>query len=90
MPEGISILGERYSIDIILMVYEKPGMNKTEIVRSVPSGQSTRSARIDELIEAGILETAEGEHWRGIYITLTEKGIRIAKHLAEINSIFSE
>ncbi|QHK17623.1 hypothetical protein JS82_05700 [Methanomassiliicoccaceae archaeon DOK] len=90
MTEGISILGERYAIDIILMVHDKPGVNKTEIIRSSPNGERTRAVRVDELVEAGILEIVEGEHWRGLYYRLTEKGERIASHLSEIRSIFEE
>ncbi len=90
MPEGLSILGERYTIDIILMVHDKPGINKTEIIRSSPSGERTRAVRVDELVAAGILDTEEGEHWRGIYYRLTDKGERIAEHLVEIRSVFEE
>lgn len=90
MPVGLSILGERHTIDIILMVHERPGINKTEIIRSGPSGERTRALRIDDLVTAGILETNEGEHWRGIYFTLTDKGERIAAHLVALREIFEE
>ena len=90
MPEGLSILGERYTIDIILMVHDKPGINKTEIIRSSPSGERTRAVRVDELVDAGILETVEGEHWRGLYYKLTEFGQEVAASLVTLRNTFEK
>ena len=90
MPEGLSILGERYTIDIILMVHDKPGINKTEIIRSSPSGERTRAVRVDELVEAGILETVEGEHWRGLYYKLTEFGQEGRASLVTLRNTFGK
>lgn len=90
MSNGMSILGERHTIEIILMVYDNPGIKTTEIVRSSASGERTRSVRIRELIDAGILRATSGEHWRGQYFELTETGRRIAEHLDEIRKNFEE
>ena len=90
MSADMSVLGERYAIDIILMAYDKPGMNKTEIIRATPNGERTRAVRVNELVEAGILKVCSGDHWRGMYYELTDMGVGIAEHLAEIRGIFEK
>lgn len=88
MPSGLAILGARHSIEIILMLHDKPGMNKTEIARSSSSGERSRSDRVDELVKAGILEEYPGEHWSAKCYKLSEFGKDIAEHLVQIRDIF--
>lgn len=90
MLGGLSLLGERYSMDIILMVYRNPGIKKTDIIRSSPTGERTRAERTNALVEAGLLKIGSGSHWSGQYFTLTEKGERVAELLEKLEAEMEE
>ena len=74
-------------MDIILMVYRHPGINKTEIIRSSPTGERTRAERTNALVDAGLLQVGSGGHWNGLYYTLTEKGEKVARLLEQLEGV---
>lgn len=52
----LEILDKKYSTYVILLVHENPGSTKTDIMRMEDGNEQTKFSRINDLIEAGILE----------------------------------
>lgn len=79
-------LEQRFAMDIILMVEERPGLSKGEIIDAI-SEEYPRMvyARINHLVKIGVLRT--GSHPDSICIYLSGAGLELAEHIRAMDMI---
>lgn len=76
---NISFFGVPRMIETLLWIDANPGAMKTECVKAQGSGEITIGHRIGELIEAGMVYTADSRKGHGpIYLYTTDRGRRVA------------
>jgi len=87
----LDILEKKHAMKVLLTIYEKGRMNKTELVESISSGAGSVSSRVDELEQAGLFKVEE-ETVRPFrkMVSLTERGKEIARLVASIQETLSE
>ena len=87
--DDLEILERSNSTYIIRLLEKYPGLNKTEIMCTEGRNLSTKNRRLDELVQAGLLDIDEGPR-REMIFSLSEYGKRIAPHLDAICEILKE
>ena len=84
----VSELENTLAMRILLVLYKEGDMFRSILYNRVAKGTNTARYRVDELLEAGLL-TEDVSQFPPLSkrIGLTEKGRRVAEHVAEIERI---
>lgn len=82
-----SILENTHTVKILMILNENGPMMKGDLARSIAKGTSTVQARVEELVEAGlVVETRENVKPFKIFVDLTPEGENVANMLRAIES----
>ena len=79
------LLGRKYTIDVLIYVYENPGAMQKTIIEATNKGRAARLDRLKDLVNAKLItEKSSGIDWTAITYHVTEEGTRIARGLLNI------
>ena len=81
------ILERAYAINVLLEIDRCPGRSKLEIITVENTGIRTKTTRISELINAGLICIKKGDRFNRDQLYLTKKGKAVAKNLKKVRSI---
>ncbi len=82
-----SILENTHTVKILMILNENGQMMKGDLARSIAKGTSTVQARVEELVEAGlVVEVHEKVKPFKIFVSLTPEGENVANMLRAIES----
>lgn len=85
----LELLERKNAIYVLRLVYENPGMMKTEIMNAEGSNSGTKNARLDDLTDAGLLickkDFSRGKKY-GYY--LSDTGREVCELLNGIADVF--
>ena len=77
------VLGQKHSIDLLIRIYQNPGMMQKDTVAG--PGKTVRIERLEDLVNAGLIKTdSAGGNWIAIRYFVTDEGARIARGLISI------
>lgn len=83
----LDILGKKRSIEVLLEVYDNPGIIQSQIADKKESGSGSKRQRLSELIGCGLVRTeSDPNNWSAIRYYLTDEGQRVAQHLIRIRN----
>lgn len=83
--EIFEILGKRRSIEVLLEIYETPGMIQTQIADKTESGSGSKRERLSDLVDLGLVRTeSDPNNWSAIKYYLSEEGERVVRLLIAI------
>ena len=84
--EGLrDLLGKKYTIDVLIYVYENPGAMQKTIIEAMNKGRASRLDRLKDLVNAKLIkEKSSGIDWTAITYYVTEEGSRVARGLLHI------
>ena len=85
--EDVSILERKFSIYLLLEIEKNPGRSKLDVISSESTGLRTKTVRINELIEAGLIYVENGKRFNADNLFLTKKGKDITTKLKKIRYI---
>ena len=78
-------------VRFILFLYKHPGVGITKIIRESSAGQKALESARDFLFKEKLIETYPNPEFpHNLLLRLTEKGQKVAEHLAEIERILEE
>lgn len=81
------ILGKKSAVDVLLTVYNNPGLFQTQIADKSKKSSGSRLDRLKELTDAGLIrEEKSSKHWSALTYYITDEGARICKHLIAIQN----
>ena len=76
---------------IILLLHEKGTTMRTIVYTLIPSSSNTLKQRLDNLLEAGLIQEREEQFPpKRKWVELTKKGEEVATHLMAIEKILSD
>ena len=85
--EKLDALEKPQALKILIAIKDIPVLTREEIYSMMIGSKPTKVARINELIEAGLIkETKQGLHNRKI-LSITKKGREAAGVITELNNI---
>ena len=86
----MTTLEEKYTHTILLTLLDKPKQRKTEFLQSI-SRSSSMSKRLDELVDAGLVESVRDTFdYNTKWISLTQRGRDVAIMLKCIYQIMDD
>lgn len=78
-------LGKRHAIDVLLCVYQNPGIVQKQLANKSENGSTAKLERIREAVDLNLIrEEKSSEHWSALVYYITDEGSRICKHLIAI------
>ena len=85
--DDLSILERKYAMYVLLAISEHPMTRKTDIMRLQQQNERTKFERINELIDAGLIECTVPEGYKRDRMILTEEGEELVKSIKKIRTI---
>ncbi len=85
--DDLGILEKKYAMYVLLAVSEHPMSTKTEIMRLQQQNERTKFDRINELIDAGLIECKVPEGFKRDRMVLTEDGEELVKSIKKIRTV---
>lgn len=81
------VLESKYAMRVLAEICVNPGMTKTEVMR-LDGGEKTRYVRVNELIEAGLVEARQGDGCANAFALYpTPAGETVGNHIRGINRV---
>ena len=85
------MLENKFSFEVLLNLYKNGEQNKQTLYASVSKSTMTVADRVNELKEMGLIEIEIRRFNSNVhFVSLTEKGKKVAEKIQEIESILSE
>lgn len=85
---SLQVIDDYHSMRILLYLNEHGQSVRTVVYAQASNSWSTAKPRIDRMIESGLIDEIEEEHPpKRKWVSLTEKGRNVAKHLLELEII---
>jgi DNA-binding HxlR family transcriptional regulator len=89
--EKLAILEERHALKLLYFLYNNGRSQRSSLYGAISRTTTAPMKRVNELIALGLVkETAMENAPFTKNVELTEKGKQVAKHVVEIERIFSE
>ena len=77
--ENLSLFENPYALRVLIFIQNNPGKRRGEVYESVSGAKKTLQNRIDELVDAGLIDEVESStHKRGRILYLTPLGADVA------------
>jgi DNA-binding HxlR family transcriptional regulator len=89
--EKLASLEERHALRLLFHLYNNGRSQRSSLYNAISKTTTAPMKRVNELIELGLVkEIAMESAPFAKNVELTEKGRQVAKHIVEIDKIFSE
>jgi len=83
-------LEKAQSFDTLIMILEKPGINKDSVQTNLPGSKTTSVTRIKELIDNNFIEERKNPKTNKNGLYLTDKGQRIAELAIRMKNVIED